>query len=99
MKLWIQRHDFSSEEIDGITVESVLERLRNTDWQAESRLAAEKAAEGVEVCPAGLGLVHPSGSILHLCPDGSGGMMLHYQYPITPDGQLRHSVIYSIVSE
>lgn len=83
MTVWIQRHDFTSTELGDTTVEGTMNQLKITDWAAEDRFASERQIAGEEFCPAGIGWVHRSGTILHLCPDGSGRMMLHYHHPIT----------------
>jgi hypothetical protein len=82
MTVWIQRHDFSSRDLDDTTVDGALGQFEITDWAAEDQLATEKENAGEEFCSAGIGFIHPSGSILHLCPDGSDRMMIHYHYPI-----------------
>jgi hypothetical protein len=82
MDVWIQRHDPSSIDCDDTSIEGALNHLNTTDWGDENRLGSEVQSNGGECCPAGIGFVHPALSILHLCPDGAGRMMLYYHYPI-----------------
>jgi len=83
MNVWIQRHDFNSTDLADTTVDNALNQFETTDWATEDRLASRKQDPGEEFCSAGIGFVHPSGTILHLCPDGSGRMMMHYHYTIS----------------
>ncbi|WP_136080448.1 hypothetical protein [Pontiella desulfatans] len=77
MKMWIQQHDFTSEEVDGATKEQAKKALATFDWQSE--ILKEKESKE-ETCPSGLGLISDSNEILHICPRASESCLVHYHY-------------------
>ena len=79
MKVWLQRADFFEQEFD-LDLESTLRKLENFDWLAELAREQELANNGEESCPPGMGIVHPQGRILHICPNPSGATV-HYHFP------------------
>ncbi len=82
MTVWIQRHDLSSENLEDTSVESVISVLKDFDWVGERQ--KEKAARdsGKDHCPAGIGIIHDDGQILHVVPADDGTSMCHYHYPV-----------------
>lgn len=80
MKMWIQLHDFSSEEIGNATEEQARQALSTFDWQREIQREKESSPES---CPPGLGLVSDSNEILHICPGESDSCSIHYHYPVS----------------
>jgi hypothetical protein len=79
MKMWIQQHDFKSDEVDGATKEQAKQALSTFDWQSEI-LKAKESKE--ETCSPGLGLVSESNEILHICPTEADSCFIHYHYSI-----------------
>ena len=79
MKVWIQHADFSEQEFD-LDLASTLRKLEDVDWQAELAMEKKLAQSGDANCPPGLGIVHPSDRILHICPNPSGALV-HFYYP------------------
>ena len=78
MIIWIQRHDFSYEELNINSSEEAVNAFENFDWKTEL-LNLEESEE--EVCPPGFGIVADDGHILHLCPKESGECLTHFHYP------------------
>ena len=79
MKVWLQHADFSEEEFE-FDLANTLKKFADVDWPAELAAEAGLAQQGVESCPPGLGIVHPEGQILHICPHPSGAQV-HFHYP------------------
>ena len=76
--MWIQSHDFSSEEMDGATAEQAKTALATFDWLSEIE---KQNQSGDENCDPGLGLISNDGSILHICPRDKESCSIHYHYP------------------
>ena len=79
MKAWLQSSDLSSKEMK-LDYESALKILKSHNWEAENRLMEQLERDGIENCPAGLGLLSGKGHILHICP-GSNDLQIYYHYP------------------
>lgn len=80
MNLWIQRHDFSSDERDRVEIEDARNTFINFDWDSEIAKEEVALAEGRDCCNPGMGLISEGNRILHLVP-GSRGLMIHYHFP------------------
>ena len=80
MKTWLQRHDFSSDDLTDPSIEFSLLTFKTFDWQSEITLAEKALDAGVDCCSAGLGLVHEDGRILHIVQQASGDANVHYSY-------------------
>jgi hypothetical protein len=80
MNVWIQRHDFSSEERDDLSLKDAERILRDFDWLSEREKQSRSVDGG---CDPGLGLVRQDGRILHICPGPDDRCYLHYHYPET----------------
>lgn len=81
MNVWIQKHDFVSEEFELEKSEAVIKLLGEFDWDQELKLQKEKEDKGEDNCPPGLGIVADNGHILHLCPDKNKKYLAFFHYP------------------
>lgn len=81
MKVWVQKHDFSSVDLDDGSMEASIEAMAAVDWADEGRLAEAAERDGRDCCPAGIGWVAEDGRILHLMPNGEGTMNISYIFP------------------
>jgi hypothetical protein len=79
MQVWIQHADYSQEEFD-LDLRSTLNKLDGVDWPAELAREQQLAKSGADSCPPGLGIVHPTDRILHICPAPSGAQV-HFHFP------------------
>lgn len=79
MKVWVQHADFSEDEFD-FDLASTLSKFEDVDWPAELAMQQKLVESGGENCPPGLGIVHPTERILHICPNPSG-TLVHFHYP------------------
>ena len=103
MNMWIQLHDLSSKEMNGVNEDQAKDALSKFDWLSE--LVKRDKSED-EVCDPGLGLIANDGSILHICPQGSEECYIHYHYPIQKkflglipfSDQGTHSIMKSTIS-
>ena len=77
---WIQSSDFSSEEFPASVAHEIERALKAHDWATERDRQVALQNSGAEECPAGLGVNHEDGRILHICPDGAGSCMMHYSF-------------------
>ena len=80
MKVWLQRSDFSSEDLPDPSIEFASEALASFGWQAEIDKEATAAQKGEECCPAGMGFIHKDGPILHVIPRESGKYDVCYMF-------------------
>ena len=78
MTAWLQRYDFSSEDLEIPDASVAKEIIRRFDWARECEL--ERRHKG-ETCPAGLGLLINDSHILHICPRSDGSSLVHYHFP------------------
>ncbi|MEM8770416.1 MAG: hypothetical protein AAGD92_02090 [Pseudomonadota bacterium] len=78
---WIQSADLSTEEFPAAGASEIERALLSHDWageaEKEKRLLAD---DSPDCCPAGLGVVHEDGRMLHVCPDGEGNCQVHYSF-------------------
>ncbi len=88
---WIQKHDFSAEDVANVTVQQAIAGWQDFDWAAE--LAAFDEADNRKNCPAGFGLHngydHTKNSerlLLHVCPINEDDAFLNYHYMV--DGKV-----------
>ncbi|MEM9080985.1 MAG: hypothetical protein AAGC74_09875, partial [Verrucomicrobiota bacterium] len=63
---WIQKPDFSSEEISEATPEELMVIFRKIDWAKHILERKKREQTGQEVCDSGFGIVFQEGEILHL---------------------------------
>lgn len=81
MKVWTQRHDFSSSGDSAVSSpEEAVAILRNFDWASEIRLEEEALAKGADCCPAGMGLISQNKDILHIIPQRADTALVHFCY-------------------
>jgi len=80
MIVWIQRHDFSYEELPISTYQQAVDAFEEFDWAEE--ILKEKELEE-ETCPPGFGIVSDDGHVLHLVPKETGECLIHFHYPHT----------------
>ena len=80
MDMWIQLHDFSSSEKNDVSVEQAKEAFSTFDWKSEID-AVNKTKK--DTCDAGIGLVTPDQSILHICPIDLNSCYVFYSYKIS----------------
>jgi hypothetical protein len=79
MNCWLQSSDLSSRSLRADTG-SVLEAFETHDWLAEDLSMQQLERDGLDSCPAGIGLVRGDGQILHVCP-GPGAALVHHHFP------------------
>ncbi len=79
MNVWIQLHDFSSEDLKDPSSENALKLYNEFDWDSEILKEENANAEGIECCDPGMGFVSDDHSILHLVPTSTGAMV-HYHF-------------------
>lgn len=77
MNMWIQFHDFSSNERQDVDVDQAKQTLSTFDWQSE---LVNRDQEKEDSCDPGLGLIADNGSILHICPRTPESCYIHYHY-------------------
>ena len=70
---WIQKHDFSADDVKDVTVQQAVAAWEAFDWATE--LAACDEANDRKNCPPGFGLhngydnkSNPERALLHVCP-------------------------------
>jgi len=80
MLLWIQLHDFSSEEMPIVNAMASKRAFSEFDWAAELTRQKEALEREEDCCDPGMGLVSDNGSILHLCPIDEKFLSFHYHY-------------------
>lgn len=80
MLLWIQLHDFTSEEMPTVDAKAAKRAFREFDWASELRRHKEALEKEEDCCDPGLGLVSDNGSILHLCPINEKFLCFYYHY-------------------
>lgn len=78
IKAWIQSSDFTSKEYENVDVNKAIELFESHDWNSEFEKEKSLYDNGEESCTAGLGLVHPDGHVMHICPVSEGKNMIHY---------------------
>ena len=78
MEAWLQSSDLTSKDI-APDRELIVDILTSHDWGSEEIRMKEFEREGIENCPAGLGLVSGKGHILHICPS-SKEIIIYYHY-------------------
>ena len=81
MKYWIQRADFSAEDLEAVSPAELCSAFERHDWAGEERFRQSLESEGKEWCPPGFGLVPDDGRLLHICPGDKGSAQYHYHYP------------------
>lgn len=82
MTVWIERHDLSRENLEDPSMDSFVSTLQTVDWQAEARLEEEAKRLGKDCCPAGMGIIHSGGQILHIIPGDESNFRCHYHFPV-----------------
>ena len=65
MNYWIQKHDYSSFEVNDASLSDVVEKFDSFDWELE--LKSYEANNNEKNCPAGIG-INDHGCLLHICP-------------------------------
>ena len=74
---WLQRHDFSTEELGELTKTEMVTAFRGLDWAAE--LARSNDSDADQTWPPGFG-INQGANILHLCPFDARHMFFHLHY-------------------
>ncbi|MEM1158244.1 MAG: hypothetical protein AAF649_01795 [Verrucomicrobiota bacterium] len=82
MNVWIQHHNFDSENISDPSLEGAIQAFTSFNWAAE--ISSEEVLRNKDkpCCPAGIGFVHTDKTILHICPKNSTFALLHYHYHV-----------------
>lgn len=78
MLVWIQRHDYTYEELQVDTAAEAVEAFESFDWAEEIVQVKESDDES---CPPGFGMVTAEGCILHIVPGEEGDCLVHFHYP------------------
>ena len=78
MIIWIQRHDYSYEELGINTPEKAVGAFEEFDWSDEIQKGKESEEDS---CSPGFGIVSDDRYVLHLCPRDSGDCLIHFHYP------------------
>lgn len=74
---WIQKHDFSAEELGYLSKNEMVVAFDSFDWPAE--LAHGVAGDPNATCPPGFG-INRGANVLHLCPYDNENMFFHLHY-------------------
>ena len=83
---WIQKHDYSSDEVADVTAEQAVAGWEAYDWSAELKASAGPDEE--KDCPPGFGLhngYNPGNqerSLLHICPIDEALAFLHFSHVV-----------------
>ncbi len=81
---WIQKHDYSSDEVTDVSAAQAVAAWESFDWAAELA-AVDQGYEGRN-CPPGFGLHNgydpgnPDRSLLHVCPIDADSAFLNYHH-------------------
>ncbi len=79
---WIQRHDYSSEDVSNVTVQEAIAAYARFDWQRE--LAAYDENSEDRSCPPGIGFHNgfdgqsTEAMLLHICPKDATTVFLNF---------------------
>ncbi len=81
---WIQKHDFSSDEYNNVSLQDTLKAFRKFDWNKELSLRVE--GENDKECPPGIGIFDGANStsyslFLHICPIDLNYVFINFHYP------------------
>ncbi len=84
---WIQRHDYSAEDVSESSFEQTIKAFNNFDWELELSQFKENV-EGKD-CPPGIGVTNgkpldeKGGFLLHICPIDKNRVFFsfHFQKP------------------
>jgi len=83
---WIQKHDYSSDEVADVTARQAVAGWEAFDWAEELAHVEERDEE--RNCPPGFGLhngydpSNPDRSLLHICPIDGDFAFLNYHYMV-----------------
>lgn len=77
---WIQRADFSAQDLRAVDVSRAVRAFEEVDWERELAARRSREAAGEEPCDPGMGFVPGDGRILHICPLEAGRAYAHYHY-------------------
>ena len=72
MTYWIQRADYTSADLDPVSLTEALRVLREHDWNAEFDYEKVLKASAKDNCPPGIGFVADADHCLHICPRSDG---------------------------
>jgi hypothetical protein len=78
---WIQSADMTTREFPAAVADEIEQALLSHDWAGEAAKEQHLIAnDPLDSCPAGLGVVHKDGRILHICPNSEGYCQVHYSF-------------------
>ena len=72
MNVWIQSFDYSSTTHEDIDRSAALNLFKDYDWDTELIKQRKLIESDADNCPPGIGFMHPTGHVLHICPTGNG---------------------------
>ena len=81
---WIQKHDYSLEEFNNVTINQTIKAFIDYDWRSE--LASYIERSGDKDCPPGIGIhdgfddTNIKGELLHICPYNETEVFFNYHY-------------------
>lgn len=89
---WIQKHDFSYDDLGILSKRGAIETLNDFDWDSESLKEETEIERGHEACNPGMGLIAEDGTILHIVPSKKGNLIhLHWKQETKILGLFRRS--------
>ncbi|MBK1884441.1 hypothetical protein JIN85_18640 [Luteolibacter pohnpeiensis] len=80
MNVWIQKHNFESEELPDSGLDAALHAYSAFNWLIEIASYQTSLQGKKDGCPPGIGFVHQNGDLLHFCPLSSEISEVHYYY-------------------
>ena len=79
IQYWIQRADFTTEDLTASGAAEIQKVFRNRSWAGELHLEQARHGAGDDSCPPGLGINFEDGRFLHICPEAAD-LLVHYHY-------------------
>lgn len=78
--IWIQRSDFTSDELPEVTPDEAMNIMEMTDWAAILKQKEERIKNGEDYCDPGFGIVFDDGEIIHLIEPANEPYRGFYHY-------------------
>src|SRR5688572_20699513 len=80
---WIQKHDYSAEEANNVTLSEAIRAFQSFDWASE--LGEQQEGVDGKDCSPGMGInngipLNEQGTFLHICPLNGEFVFFHFNY-------------------
>ncbi len=84
--LWIQKHDYSTEDTENVSLNQAISAFNDFDWESELKSITD-TPENDEDCSPGIGYHNGFGSnsdgmLLHICPIDADTIFFNFHYPM-----------------